>query len=101
MDLFAFAERYPLAPALGVTETSRAAARIIRPTHNALQNMVLREIEREPGTWKEVSDRLQMDSRSIQPRFSELKELGLIVGTGHKRDRCEVYRIKGSSHADN
>jgi len=93
-DLFAFAARYPNAPALGKTETSREAAEIIRSFHTPLQIMVIRHIQAYgPATWKEVSEASGEDSRNIQPRFTELKELGVIVGTGARRQRCEIYEL--------
>lgn len=93
-DLFTFQARYPNAPALGSTDTSRDAAEIIRPFHTPLQIMVIRHLKAYgPATWKDVSEASGEDSRNIQPRFTELKELGVIVGTGARRQRCEIYAL--------
>lgn len=92
-DLFEFAEKYPNAPALGVTDTSSDAAALIRQKgHRYLQMVVFRSLQKSPGTWKEVARRLNEKPENVQPRFSELKELGLIVGTGERSEKCEIYR---------
>lgn len=90
-DLFAYAEQYPNAPAQGVTETSRAAAALIAHEFTELQELVYKSLQAEPGTFKEVMVRIDRPRENVQPRFSELKLLGLIFGTGEKRERCEVY----------
>lgn len=96
-DLFSYQPplRYPEAPAEGKTETSKAAADIIRKAHTSLQMDVLRYIARrlDGATWKECAASMGENDRNIQPRFSELKELGLIVGTGLRRERCEVMKV--------
>lgn len=96
-DLFNYkpTPRYPEAPAEGKTESSKAAADIIRKAHNSLQMDVLRYIaSRQSGaTWKECAAALGLNDRNVQPRFSELKDLGLIQGTGHRRERCEIMTL--------
>ena len=93
-DLFDFAGKYPFAPALGKTDTSREAAEVIRPFHTPLQIMVIRHLTAfGPSTWKDVSEATGEDSRNIQPRFTELKEMGVIVGTGQRSQRCEIYAL--------
>jgi predicted transcriptional regulator len=83
---------YPNAPAEGKTDTSRAAAKVIRQAHKVYQQMVLDELGRAPGTYKQISERLGLDSRTVQPRLSELRDLGLIRDSGKRYrgpdDRC-------------
>lgn len=87
--------QYPHAPALGCTSTSRAAAHRINPHAKRLQKMVLENLEHVgAATWKEVSARLHKDTRSVQPRFSELKKLGMIEDTGDRRDGCAVMMVR-------
>lgn len=89
-----FEHRYPHAPAEGKTDTSRAGAELIRKVHSDLHAVVKRELQRTPGTWKEVADRTGESRDNIQPRFSEFKALGLIEETGERRERCAVMRWK-------
>lgn len=84
---------YPCAPAQGKTETSRAAARLIAHEFSELQQMVYDCLREEPGTFKDVTSKLNIPRENVQPRFSELKALGFIKGTGEKRDRCEIYKV--------
>jgi len=80
--------RYPFTPALGKTDTSAEAAASIEAVTARLQRAVLLAI-RERGalglTSHELAVRLGLERASVQPRTSELREMGLIRDSGQRR----------------
>lgn len=79
---------YPFAPGHRGVDTSLSAARAIEMSTGRLQRIALREI-RAAGprglTTNELSARVRIGRDSIQPRTSELRELGLIRDSGARR----------------
>lgn len=83
-------DRYPERPGFkgeGVTrETSEAAADAIAPAVKALQGAALRSLATlERATVLECIARTPYARESLQPRFTELKHLGLVRPTGERR----------------
>jgi len=79
---------YPNEPAVGRTDTSAQAAEAISAVSGRLRRLVLGAI-RNAGqrglTTNEAADLLNIGRDSIQPRTSELRALGLIWDSGHRR----------------
>jgi predicted transcriptional regulator len=90
-DLLDYLDQYPYAPAPGKTDTSHAAAEIVRPNAATIRAAVLAEIRRAPGTYHQISERLGIDSRTVQPRISELRAQSLVRDSGR--------RVKTDGHA--
>jgi predicted ArsR family transcriptional regulator len=77
---------YPQSPGYRQTDTSKAAAESMKPSKAILRAAVLNLLY--PAlcvTADEAADILGIDKLSIRPRFSELREEGLIVDTGDRR----------------
>ncbi len=75
---------YPTLPAVGRTDTSRAAAPS-GPQAVNLQKDVLRVLRKGPATADETANSLGKSILAIRPRFSELRAQGRIVDTGGRR----------------
>jgi predicted HTH transcriptional regulator len=86
MDLFEHAAQYPNAAGYRDTDTSKAAASSINPDINLLRGKVLECLRHfKHLTADECAGFLDIDKLSIRPRFTELKEQGLVVDTGERR----------------
>jgi hypothetical protein len=72
-------------PALGKTDTSREAILKIIDELPRMRKMAY-EAYAEARTTSEAAEFLNMRSRSIQPRTSELLKQGLIIDTGIRRE---------------
>jgi len=84
------ADRYPNHPGAkgkGVTrETSEAAADAIAPSVCYLQGVVLRRLEElRAATVLETVATTVFPRESLQPRFSELRRMGMVEPTGQRR----------------
>jgi len=84
------ADLYPDIPGAkgeGITrETSEAAADAIAPAVKLLQGAALRSLASlERATVLECISRTSYTRESLQPRFSELRAMGLIEPTGERR----------------
>jgi predicted ArsR family transcriptional regulator len=77
--------QYPFAPAPGVTDTSREAAEAIAETAPALEELVLKILQREPHTADECAALLGESVLAIRPRLSTLRKRGEIEDTGERR----------------
>lgn len=79
---------YPIGPGHRDVDTSVAAARDIEISVGRLQRIALRAI-RAAGTHglttNELSAQVRISRDSMQPRTSELRELGLIRDSGARR----------------
>lgn len=87
-DLFDPREKYPASPGFKAPGTSQEAAEAIKPVVHYLQGVVLKHLAYWPDqgrTADECAEELNKSVLSIRPRFSELKEKGLIVDTGQRR----------------
>lgn len=88
MDLFEHRERYPNHPGYQATDTSRAAAVGMAGRAAYLQTVVLGAI-RSAGaqgmTIEEVAEATGHGRHSVQPRTSELREMGKIKDSGLRR----------------
>ncbi|MDR7155373.1 hypothetical protein J2W40_002200 [Sphingobium xenophagum] len=72
----------------GSAETGREAAEAINKKLGRLQRLVLGAVKgrgRYGLTPEEGADILDIDRVSVQPRFSELKALGLVKDSGQRR----------------
>tara|TARA_R110000824_G_scaffold169383_1_gene346493 strand:+ start:1258 stop:1545 length:288 start_codon:yes stop_codon:yes gene_type:complete len=79
-------ETYPVAPGHRGVETSVEAAEAIKPKTASLRNIVLLHLRKYDGlTVHECAHIMNANVPAIQPRFSELKRLGKISDSGHRR----------------
>lgn len=81
-------DNYPVAPALGRTDTSAEAATSIAMATGRIQRMVyhaIGEVGSRGLTAEELAARLRMERTTVQPRTSELRLLGLIRDSGQRR----------------
>ncbi len=74
---------YPVTPGYAPTDTSKAAAKAVRPKVSWVREKVLEALER-PGTAVQIARRLRLPYETIQPRTSELKAMGLIEDSGKR-----------------
>lgn len=82
---------YPHTPGHRRTDTSRAAARAMAPKAGTLQAEVLRVLrEHGPLATFEMPRLIGATYRSLQPRTSELRNLGWIRDTGQRREDPET-----------
>ena len=82
-DLFMFAEKYPDGPGYTNETTSKAAAEKVAPKAGTQAADCLEFIrQRGRATPDEASIALNMLVTSARPRFTQLKNLGLIVEDG-------------------
>lgn len=82
------ADRYPFVPAHGQTDTSALAAASLDSVTARIQRAVLfaiGEVGARGLTSHELAVRLGMERTTVQPRTSELKEMGLICDSGIRR----------------
>ena len=81
-----FATHYPDRPGHRHTDTSIAAALSLALEVKSLREQCLNQLRFwGPQTADEVADRLKLSILSIRPRITELKRMGLIRDTGHRR----------------
>ena len=85
-DLFDYAKKYPNVPGYQKTDTSKAAANDMRPKKALLHRIVLDAL-RDFGdmTTHEICSVTSKDYDAIQPRTSELREIGKISDSGIRR----------------
>jgi hypothetical protein len=86
---------YPFSPAPGKTDTSKEAADAMQPHCGRLQADALaaiREAGEDGHTADEVVDRRGGNRWSIQPRISELRQMGLVVDSGRRRQNVTGKR---------
>jgi hypothetical protein len=83
-DLFDY---YPQTPGYQNTDTSRDAAHDMKPKAETLRLKVLGVLRLAPHglTTQEISERLLVGYPSIQPRTSELRNMGMITDSGRRR----------------
>lgn len=85
MDLLDWQPRYPAVPAATKDDTSREAAEAMRPRSHILRNKVLACLRQRPLTVHECARLLAETVPAVQPRFSELRAMSLIIDTGDRR----------------
>ena len=84
MNLFEYAESYPVTAGYKIDGTSREAAESIDAA--GIRAKVLAALATHgPMTADECAERLRMDRLSIRPRFSELKADGKVRDTDLRR----------------
>ena len=95
-------DRYPETPgAKGPDGTSQQAAEAIAPTVSNLRRLAMRSLERlGEATPLEAVAISGVTRESLQPRFSELRAMGLIEPTGARRRNpsgksASVLRLTG------
>ena len=76
---------YPDSPGWKRTDTSEAAAESIKPKAETIRGLVLNHLRDYDMTTDEMAARLDLDKLSVRPRFSELREMGLVHDTGRRR----------------
>ncbi len=81
------ANRYPNHPgAKGTDGTSQDAANSIKPCVSYLRRVALRSLDRlGEATVLEAVAFTKLTRESLQPRFSELRAMGLVEPTGARR----------------
>lgn len=80
-------DRYPNIPeAKGSDGTSQDAAEAIAPCVSYLRRVAMRSLDRlGEATVLEAVNVAQVTRESLQPRFSELRAMGLVEPTGARR----------------
>lgn len=80
-------ERYPEYPgAKGPDGTSQAAAEAIKPCVSHLRRVALRSLGKlSEATVLEAVAVAEVERESLQPRFSELRAMGMVEPTGARR----------------
>lgn len=78
---------YPESPgSKGLDGTSQSAAKAIAPSANTLRRKALATLATlGSATPLEVTSSAKAHPSQLQPRFSELKAMGLIAATGERR----------------
>lgn len=76
---------YPHTPAATHDDTSQRAAKDMAPKAHTIREAVLKTIKHEPVTVHECAARLNMPVATVQPRFSELRKMGMIEDGGDRR----------------
>lgn len=101
MNLFEFADRYPVSPGFKNGSTSKEAARAMQPKQKGLQQIVLDFLKTNgPSISREIAHGTGIAYGSIQPRTSELKTKSIIEDSGLRRPdpetgkRAIVWRAK-------
>lgn len=81
------ADPYPVAPgAKGPDGTSQEAAAAIQPNVTCLRHLALRTLAKlGAATVLEAVPVAGVTRESLQPRFSELRAMGLVEATGERR----------------
>jgi hypothetical protein len=77
---------YPIDPGYKGTDTSFDAAESMKVNAGTLRKYVIEELKVSPAglTADECADRLRESILSIRPRFSELRNFGLIQDSGKR-----------------
>ncbi len=86
---------YPFSPAPGKTDTSNEAADAMQPHCGRLQADALATIKdagKDGCTADEVGNRQGRNRWSVQPRISELRQMGLVVDSGRRRQNVTGKR---------
>ena len=77
--------QYPNEPGYKRTDTSKAAAESVSNAQTLRQNVLNTLRGLMPMTADECAKYMGVDKLSIRPRFSELREMGLIFDTDARR----------------
>ena len=96
-DLLDFMAPYPRSPGFIDRDTSRAAAESLAAGAPLIRQQCLNLINKCGSlgiTPDEAAKALGMTVLSIRPRFTELKELGLIVDSGKRRSNDSGRKAK-------
>jgi hypothetical protein len=80
-------KRYPATPGMkGTDGTSRDAAKAIKPSSAYLRNLAMHSLHTlREATVLEAVALAGVSRESLQPRFSELRIMGLVEPTGARR----------------
>lgn len=99
-------DRYPCTPgAKGPDGTSQAAAEAVNPCVSHLRRVAMRSLARlGEATPLEAIAHTGLARESLQPRFSELRSMGLVEPTGMRRPnpsgkRAAVLRLTEKGRA--
>lgn len=99
-NLDLFGEVYPASPGFRHTDTSQAAAEAMKPKASVLRRMVLDALESGPMTTLQIAHHIRQRYEGVQPRTSELKDMGLIEDSGQRgisrdpRKKAIIWRLK-------
>jgi hypothetical protein len=99
-----FGDVYPSVPGYRATDTSQAAAEAIRPKVSVLRQMVLDALSVRPMTTLEIAHHCRQRYETLQPRSSELKDMGLIEDSGLRwisrdpRKTAIIWRLTSAPH---
>lgn len=80
--------------------TSEAAAERVNKKRVSTEKSVYEYIKYYNGyaIWKQAALDMKLSSRTVQPRFTELKKRGLIEPTGQVSFGCEMFRVTGKPY---
>ena len=100
-DLLSWQAPYPRTPAHSKDDTSIAAAEAMRLRAGNLRAKVLEHLKQKPMTVHECARAMNETVPSTQPRFSELRAMGLIEDSGERRQNDSgraaiVWKVCGS-----
>lgn len=92
-------DRYPQSPGHQAADTSRAAAKSVKPRAATLRNLCLQMLRKAELTADEVAAQICESVLGVRPRIAELNKQGLIVDTGKRRrnasgESAKVWRAK-------
>jgi DNA-binding MarR family transcriptional regulator len=77
-----------------IQRTSLEAYHVIEPELNERQHLILDTIKQNPGISNhELSQFLGLEINSITPRVKELRDKGLVVCCGTKKDTCTGMNV--------
>ena len=83
---------YPETPGSKTGGTSAESARKVAGVAEILRTKCLAALKVQPMTADELAARMDESPFSIRPRVSELKRMGLIADTGHRRVNLSGHR---------
>lgn len=87
LNLFEWADTYPVTPGYRDRETSKEAAEAMAGVVGRLRRLVYDYIAKNPRrTADDIAAALNIQTRAIQPRVSELRALGLITNDGRGKN---------------
>lgn len=94
---------YPSAPGYKAPGCSKDAAGAMAPKATALRKLCMAALSDGPATADEIAAKLGRSILSIRPRFTDLKNRGLIVATTARRPSSEgspmtVWRCVGAGN---
>ena len=77
-----------------IQETSLEAYRALQPELGSMQNMIYNILKTYPGLSNlDISRIIKKPINSVTPRVNELRKMGLVILSHHKKDRITRRRV--------